>query len=485
MILMLQHKDIYKVSELKSGFTPRWLEPDFIFSILQSFSFSSLCKSLAYLKVKGYSFQSVFSILTCLPFLGQGSVNALINSPISSYIDVRKDSFYRLLNKPSIDWRSILWLFVNKFIGVTAQQETTPGDSPKCLTVDDSLLEKTGKCIEGVSRMWDHVTHRYVLGFKLLVITFWDGTSCIPVDFSIHREKGKNKDKPFGLKQKELKKQYTKKRDRTSYGNQRVQEADTSKIDSAVKMIKNALSKGLEVEYLLMDSWFTCWAFVEQVKKAKKPLHLIGMYKTATTKFDFRNQQLTTHQVRQLLGKKKRCKKLRLYYKEAVVEWKGEKVKLFFSQQGKNGKWKVFLSTNTGLSFIKMVEIYQIRWGIEVFFKESKQMLNLGKCQSNDFDAQIAHTTITMIQHILLTLRYRFDKYETKGALFNQMTDQVQEYRLNERLWGLLIELIQLIEVIFEGADLDEIITKFINDERASEFLKRFLEPPNYCTQVA
>jgi len=42
-------------------------------------------------------------------------------------------------------------------------------------------------------------------------------------------------------------------------------------------------------------------------------------------------------------------------------------------------------------------------------FKEAKQLLGLGKCQSNDFDAQIADTTITMIQHLLLTLKYRFE----------------------------------------------------------------------------
>ena len=52
-------------------------------------------------------------------------------------------------------------------------------------------------------------------------------------------------------------------------------------------------------------------------------------------------------------------------------------------------------------------------------FKEAKQLLGLGRCQSNDFDAQIADTTITMIQYILLTLNFRFEHYETKGALFS------------------------------------------------------------------
>ena len=122
-----------------------------------------------------------------------------------------------------------------------------------------------------------------------------------------------------------------------------------------------------------------------------------------------------------------------------MVDYKGKPLKIFFSRQGKNGKWKVFVTTDTGLSFIKMIEIYQIRWSIEVFFKESKQLLGLGKCQANDFDSQIADTTITMIQYILLTLRYRFDHYESKGALFKGIEEDIIQYRLSERLWALFI----------------------------------------------
>ena len=122
-----------------------------------------------------------------------------------------------------------------------------------------------------------------------------------------------------------------------------------------------------------------------------------------------------------------------------------------------------------------MIEIYQIRWTVEVFFKEAKQLLGLGKCQSNDFDAQIADTTITLIQHILLTLKYRFEHYETKGALFNQVREDIIECRLNQRLWGLFIELIRIIEVLFEGIDEMEIMEKILKDDKAYEMINRLL----------
>jgi hypothetical protein len=249
-----------------------------------------------------------------------------------------------------------------------------------------------------------------------------------------------------------------------------------TKIESALKMFWRAISHGIKVDYLLMDSWFTCEVFVRAVRRVKKQtVHLFGMYKTPKTKFGYQGEQLTHSQLRNKLGKAKRCRKLRLHYKEATVDYNGVPIKMFFSQKGTNDKWRVFITTNIELSFIKMIEIYQIRWTEEVFFKEAKQLLGLGRCQSNDFDAQIADTTITMIQHILLTLKFRFEHYETKGALFNQVREGIIQSRLNERLWGLFIELIRLIEVLFDGIDEMELWERILNDERAYEIINRLL----------
>ena len=152
-----------------------------------------------------------------------------------------------------------------------------------------------------------------------------------------------------------------------------------------------------------------------------------------------------------------------------------KKINLFFSKQGKNGKWKVLLCTNTQLSFIQMIEIYQTRWTIEVFFKESKQLLGLGKCQSNDFDAQIADSTITMIQHMLLTLRYRVDNYESMNGLFSEISESAIQQRLNQRLWGLLIELLQIIATVFDQIDEQELLERIFQNDQANELIARLL----------
>ncbi len=474
---MLLNKDINKISELKNGFTPRWLEPDFILSSLKCFSFSALCKCLNPLKQRGYGFESIFSCLICMPFLGLKTVHSFTGSMLSDHIEARKDVFYRLKNNPKICWRRILWLFSVKFIKLAEENGSVNRNAVRCLIFDDSTLPKTGRYVEKVSRVWDHVLNRCILGYKLLAMGYWDGASFIPLDFSLHRERGKNTDKPFGLKKKEYKKQYRKKRGNGNHNWNRAKEADSTKIESALKMFWRAISQGIKVDYVLMDSWFTCEAFISAVRKVKKrTVHLIGMYKIPRTRFEYLGSQLTYSQIRNMLGKPKRCRKLKLYYKETIVGYNGQPLKMFFSRQGKNGKWRVFITTDTELSFIRMIEIYQIRWSIEVFFKEAKQLLGLGKCQSNDFDAQIADTTITMIQHILLTLKYRFEHYESKGALFEQVREGVVESRLNERLWGLFIELLRLIEVLFDGLDEMQILERILNDDRAYQIINRLLQ---------
>jgi hypothetical protein len=473
---MLQSKDINKIAELKNGFTPRWLEPDFILRSLKCFSFSAVCKCLSPLKQRGYSCESIFSCLICLPFLGLQTVHSFTGSAMADHIKARKDVFYRLKNNPKICWRVVLWMFGMKFIKLVANQGENSSDAPKCLVVDDSDLLKTGRYIEKISRIFDHVSKRFILGYKLLAMGYWDGASFVPLDFSLHRERGSNADKPFGLKKKEYRKQYRKKREKGTHSWDRAREADSTKIESALKMFWRAISQGVKVDYVLMDSWFTCEAFVRAVKRVKKQtVHLIGMYKIPKTKFNYLGDMLTHSQIRNKLGKVTRCRILRLYYKEDMVDYNGVPIKMFFSRQGANGKWRVFITTDTELSFIRMIEIYQIRWTVEVFFKEAKQLLGLGKCQSNDFDAQIADTTITMIQHILLTLKYRFEHYETKGALFNQVREGIIESRLDRRLWGLFIELIRLLEVLFEGIDEMELWEKILRDERAYELIERLL----------
>ena len=59
------------------------------------------------------------------------------------------------------------------------------------------------------------------------------------------------------------------------------------------------------------------------------------------------------------------------------------------------------------------MELYQIRWSIEVLYRECKQYLRLGKAQNTDFGGQIADATLTMITYTILSpLTYHSAVYQ-------------------------------------------------------------------------
>ena len=143
----------------------------------------------------------------------------------------------------------------------------------------------------------------------------------------------------------------------------------------------------------------------------------------------------------------------------------------------------MFISTDTTLPFVQLMEIYGIRWTIAIMFKEMKQYLQLGKYQSKVFDAQIADATISSVLYVLLAYVKRVESYETIGKLCQCIGDDLREKTLAERLWALFIEILMfVIDTVVSAGDLE--LSKFkqtkefqmINDIFASSFLSNQLQ---------
>jgi hypothetical protein len=475
---MPQDKVTKQISELQNNFSSDQIKSSTIFFFLLSLKLSANFAEFNNLKAHGYAFNLVLSLLIWLTIQSKKTVNSSLSDLSDNEIRVGNDVFYRLKNSEKICWRRILWYVVQKFL-LQTQKNSDKSDTssaktkPGCLILDDTLLEKTGRKIEKIGKVFDHVNQRMVLGFKLLVGLYFDGKNAIPVDFSLVREKGQKADKPFGMSKKHLRAQFSKKRAKDSEGILRVKELDISKIELSIQMFLRAVLHGITVDYVLCDSWFTCSSLLTAVRR--KGSHLIGMYKMVKTKFEYRGKKLSYKQILLLAGKEKRCKSMNLYYKTARVLHDGLPVTLFFSKVGTGGDWKVILTTDTKLSFLQTIEIYQIRWSVEVFFKETKQMLNLGGCQSSAFDAQIADTTITMIAYILLAFRFRYDNYETMGGLFRAISVETLKKTIDIRLWELFIHLIETICQLIEK-DFEDVMDLILRKPEMAGWVETMLE---------
>jgi hypothetical protein len=387
--------------------------------------------------------------------------------------------FYRFLNDSAINWINVSYRLTLQLINKTKTgSDTENQDLPKCLIIDDTDLPKTGINIELIGKVFSHVLGKSRLGFKGLFMGYHDGKSFFSLDFSLHGEKGKNKKRPYGLSNKQLKNRYSKLRYKSTPSYKRKEDYFTTKIQSMISMIRTAIKKGVRFDYLLVDSWFTCFELVKFIKTRRINTHLIGMGKMGKTRYLFKQKQLTAREIIDRLRKSKKLKRSKLlscYYSDIVVDFKGIEVKLLFCKTSRKGKWTMLLTTDIDLTFEQAYKIYSTRWAIEVFFKESKQYLGLGKNQAQDFDAQIASTTITMIQYNILSVAKRFGAYESIGEIFRNTKSDTIQLTVTEKIWKMITEILTKLAELLD-IDIDPLMEKILADNQ------KFTKLINYNT---
>ena len=485
-----------------------------------------------------------------------------------------KNPYYDLLGNEYISWRTILYLFASRYLSLS-------GRIDKCvvkiraLIFDDSALEKSGVKIEGVSKVHDHVTGRFILGYKILVCGYWDGDNFIPIDFSLHRERGGELDKArdkrnrkrrkakqaealylehkaqhlekrkrlkelkegldsvstkaammeyekqekrvarskmklsrlrgkmkkaqaileekesivkqkekqaplYGLSPAQRRKQYKKNRDKNSPGYLRKSEIDMSKTQSVIKMISRAVRRDFDFEYVLFDSWFFSKDILACIESFRtRSIKLIAMIKMGKNLYldCLSGKEMDAPTLRKRYKKKtKRNRKYNARYIMVPVRYDNRRVNLFFVMLGSGGKWKAFITNDLDLGFNKLMETYHIRWSVEVFFKEAKQYLQLGKCQCNSLDSQIGATTLSMMQYIMLILYKKMHYGKSLGSLFDLLSSQAEEENITRYLLEIFWEIVNGIGEILK-VDCMELLEEMIRDNDKAEEIMRLFSP--------
>lgn len=396
---------------------------------------------------------------------------------------IGKNCMYRFVNNPKYNWRSLLYGVVRSFLRIVSKEKVKAErgkteKQPSFFVMDDTTLEKSGIAMENISRVFDHVRHKCILGYKLLTLSYFDGTTLLPADFSLHAEKGQKG--TYGLTAKQRRGRFSKHRELDTAGAKRSRECDRSKLDVAIEMIRRAWKHGLRASYFLADSWFDPTEFIKKIRTvANGAIHVICMAKNGKRKYKYKGFD---HTAKELIAMSKahvqRCRKYRCAYKKLDVELDGMEIRLFLVRYGHKDSWNILLTTDRRLNFIKVFELYQIRWTTEVMYRECKQYLGLGQCQSNDFDAQIADCTLVFITYIIMSLRKRFDDYETMGVLFIDMKEELSSLTLWQRILPVVEKLLIALCPLL-GVDYMETMQRITGSEQTENSILRVLNTLN------
>jgi hypothetical protein len=334
----------------------------------------------------------------------------------------------------------------------------TSDDRASVLIVDDSLYNRSrSNKVELLSRVFDHTTRKFVKGFKMLTVGWSDGTTFLPVAFSL------------------LSSRYEKKllcpadntQNKRSIGFMKKSEAMSNSTDVMLKLLDSV--KGLPAKYLLFDSWFAFPKTIVNVLKRK--LNVICMLKISSKIHYFYDGEWMN---------------LKTIHSKIMPDEKGDiigsviagireskknpeiiDVKIVFVKDRHSKNWLALLSTDVDIDNEEIIRIYGKRWDIEVFFKMIKSYLALAKeFQGRSYNMMIAHTTIVFMRYAMLSLESRNSTDQrTIGELFFYVCDEAEDIKFSTSMF-LILELLKKI--------LNE--SPVISQEIANQIMDAFID---------
>jgi hypothetical protein len=424
---------------------------------LKEFHVGNILMQSNFYKMKGFSCVAVFQFIFILIFNGKNLFRTIDSNSVEN--PFAKDTVYRFLNFYRCNWRKFLLLLSSTVIKLKLFPLTSE-DRVNVLIIDDSPYKRhRSKAVELLARVYDHVEHKYFKGFRLLTMGWSDGSTFIPLVFSLLSS----------AKQKNRLCDINDSIDKRTNGYKRRKESLQKSTDMLIELLKQVKSYNFPVDYLLFDSWY---AFPNVIKKV---LHLnfqvICMIKSLPNiYYEYGDKKLNLKQLYAAVKKKRG--KAKILASVIVTIGNDElgnplKAKIVFVRNRKaKSKWLAILSTNIDLDEEEIIRIYGKRWDIEVFFKMNKSYLGLAKeFQGRSYDMMIAHTTIVFTRYIMLALEAR--KYEdpkTVGGLFFEYCGELEDLKFVKALYLMLNLLKQTLT--------DCLV---LTDEKANELLDYFV----------
>lgn len=462
-------------------------------STWKTLRFNTLLRSAGFSKRSGLQITQAVFLLLLWKWLAVSSIAMFSRKAMGTFCDAKKDVMYELLKREDINWREFNLLAAKELYRANRLHSSRI----KAFVLDDSIKCRRGKKMEGVSSHFDHVTNRHVMGQQVLTLGLVTEEAFLPIDsqVSVSRTKAKGLNRPF--------------KDGRSVVAKRYQEAtEQGKPEMAANMMKRAQRAGLEAEYLVADAWFGTKPMIRTaldlgvcpILRMKKN----NMKYRAVIKGRKRQlldaKALYAHAVK---GEWRKVRGLPWKAVEVAVELdlseghntapKWHTVKLLFVRginalgEAEAGKkdWALFLTTDTRLSASKMLEVYALRWGIEVYFKEAKQHLGFLKEQTTSFASHTASIHLCAIRYLML-VQAKIEGLEARvGDVRANIQEQLDTMHFASRLWQIframisdtLHDLEKTLGCTVEG------IMQFI-DRRVNDFFVQSLQLDVFTLQL-
>lgn len=332
---------------------------------------------------------------------------------------VSHDALSRLLN-------STWW--TGRHLILTAVKLATLVGTEGWLILDDVVVPKLyARLIAFCCWDYDHALRRHVFGVRLVVIVWSNGWLTLPLGFSVwqkdpgRQQRKKTRGHRRGRPRKRGRKitsqtpQARQRRTRQRALRQGARQVRPRTATGTHYHTKNELARGLvwqvvragvRAQVLLFDNWY---ASRENLRVfSRLGLVWVTRLKSNTVVLS-QGQRRTVKQVAQSVAKVNYhyYAKLRARVRSFEVKLGGRPVKLTVIKDDtheESGRTKYLATSELSVSHCDHVQWYRRRWAIEVFFRDAKQMLGLGRSQARTAQAVLTHIVLVCVSYVALQL---------------------------------------------------------------------------------
>ena len=424
-------------------------------------------------KRSGEKINQLFFALLIWPFLDLDSVASFCGKMLNTFYSGGKDVLYRFLRRENINWRIIAFNLARNIFDRHGFQD----DLDTAFVVDDTLKHRRGKKVEGVSSHFDHTECRHVLAQQVLQLGVTGKKGFVPLFQQIY------------IGSKKIQGLMTEFKDKRSAVAKDYQTAlEKNKNEMLQNMLKRAIRRGVKARHLLGDTWFGNKGNIQTA--IDLGVTAIFMMKRGNLSYRYQGKEYTAKMLYGFIKRRMKARRgqrfrtfsltVELNLSDAAKPDRWVPVTLLFSKPRRENKdsWCVILCTDTTYSAERILELYALRWGIEVYFKEVKQGMGWMKEQSGRYTVHYASIHLAAIRYLLvfgLTLDYGGIKF---GEMRNRITGAMEQLGFASVLWELFKALLHGILDTFVNVLGQDMLTQIKStiDETIEDFLLRALQ---------
>ena len=252
------------------------------------------------------------------------------------------------------------------------------------LILDDSKKDKRGTKMDAVGWLFNHLTKKHTWGHQYVKATIYFRGYTIPLGVRLYVKKEHSPE--LGIPFKKI-------------------------TELAAELIHSFKAPDGVTVLVLFDSYYLCTKVVRACRSKK--FHFVSTLKSNRNLY-VRGKKLKAGTYGTNLYRRKAKSTLKVSKKRDIAQYKYVdagwiavsklgNLHIIFSRKNKERRIMGIVTDHPSLTAPKMIASYEKRWSIEVFFKDSKQLLGLGHYQNRPYRAAVTHLHLVSFAYALLT----------------------------------------------------------------------------------